>query len=162
MTARSNDARPRGRELALLALCHLESYDAQEARSSLRLLWDNPPGGSESALGELVRDPAVRAFAERLLDASLRQRESLDAAIEATSRAWRLERMDRVDRNLVRLAGAELSGDFKTPRPVIVSEAVRLAGIYGGERSVRFVNGLVEALANSLVPPPASKAAADD
>ena len=60
--------------------------------------------------------------------------------------------MDRVDRNVLRLAVAELLSSPDVPRNVIISEAVRLAGRYGSERSTAFVNGLVETLARTLRP----------
>jgi N utilization substance protein B len=84
------------------------------------------------------------------LTASSERAAEIDAAIEATSRSWRLARMDRVDRNVLRLVGAESLGLSETPRAVIVSEAVRLAARYGSERSAPFVNGVAQALAAKL------------
>ena len=88
----------------------------------------------------------------RLLAAALERGPEIDAAIEATSRSWRLARMDRVDRNLLRLVGVEMLAIEDTPRAVIVAEAVRLAARYGSDRSAPFVNGVAEALAKRLRP----------
>jgi N utilization substance protein B len=68
--------------------------------------------------------------------------------------------MDRVDRNVVRMATAELLLRTAVPRAAILSEAVRLAGRYGSDRSASFVNGLVEALAKRLRPGPEPGASA--
>jgi N utilization substance protein B len=146
-------SRGRGRELAFLVMCHLESYPAAEHARARELLWSAPPRGEaegEGGLSDLVADEKARTFADRLLDAWSERREAVDARIEATSRTWRLARMDRVDRNLVRLAATELEALAETPRSVVVAEAVRLADRYGSERSAPFVNGLVEALARML------------
>jgi N utilization substance protein B len=145
--------RARGRELALLALCHLDSYGSDERVQALELLWRSPPDGPECELAHLIAAEPIRGFAERLLAYVSDALEDLDALIESTSRSWRLERMDRIDRNLVRLAAAELSHEPETPRAVVLAEAVRLAARYGSEHSARFVNGLVEALAHVLRPP---------
>lgn len=153
--AGSSAARARGRELALLALCHLESYSADERTEALTLFWANPPGEGEAeaeVVRELWADAEARTFAEELLTIVDAHAPELDASIESASRKWRLARMDRVDRNALRLAAVELAHVPATPRPVILAEAVRLAGRYGADGSKRFVNGLADALANALRP----------
>ncbi|MFO7369900.1 MAG: transcription antitermination factor NusB [Bacteroidales bacterium] len=153
-----HDDRARGRELALLALCHLESYPVAEHESALQLLWRSPPRGDDergSLLVTLVRDEPTRRRATALLQELWAHRAELDASITETSVRWRLERMAQVDRNVLRLAAFELAFRPRTPRPVVLSEAVRLARRYGSERSVGFVNGVAEALAQRLRVAPA-------
>ena len=150
---RTRAARGRGRELALGVLCHLESYPEAERAAAVPLVLEQPPRGDEEgedAFARLAADPPARAFAQALLEAVERLRPELDALIGATSQRWRLERMDWVDRNVIRLAAAELRTMEDTPRAVVVAEAVRLASRYGNERSGPFVNGLVDALATRL------------
>lgn len=162
----SSSARAQGRELALWILCHLESHAPSERAAALALFWSEPPAidpddpflppGLASELGGLLRDPEVRRFATRLVDAWLARANEWDAIIDEQSQRWRVARMDRVDRNVLRLAALELASDAKaqspspTPRAVVVSEAVRLAARYGSERSPTFVNGVAEALAKHL------------
>ena len=156
MSEAPREVRTSGRELALAVLCHLESYATGEHDDAVALLLDHPPRGEadgEDALASLSADPAVRAFAEALVALYRTKHAEIDALVDATSRTWKLARMDRVDRNVVRLATAELLGRPGTPRAAIVSEAVRLAARYGSERSAAFVNGLVEALAQATRPP---------
>jgi N utilization substance protein B len=155
MNDEPREVRTSGRELALAVLCHLESYGEAEHDDAAKLLLENPPvgeGEGEDALASLSADARVRAFAEALVSLFLGRRAEIDALVDATSRTWKLARMDRVDRNVVRLATAELVGRPQTPRGAIVSEAVRLAARYGSERSAAFVNGLVEALAQGTRP----------
>jgi N utilization substance protein B len=152
---RGGGERGEARELALMALCHLESYDAFERDEALAIFWDNPPGlGQEGApaIEAWSAKAGVRSFAERLLAALGEAGGRTDAIIEETSRRWRVERMDRIDRNILRLVVAELQAVPETPRGVILAEAVRLAARYGGERSAPFVNGLAESLARRLRP----------
>jgi N utilization substance protein B len=147
--------RAQGRELALLALCHLESYRESERAGALEIFWNNVPsetGDDGAELRAWLADADAVAFARRLLTPALARAAEVDAAIEATSRSWRLARMDRVDRNLLRLVAVEMIDLSETPRAVIVSEAVRLASRYGSDRSAPFVNGVAEALAKRLRP----------
>ncbi len=74
----------------------------------------------------------------------------LDAAIGAASRRWRVERMPPVDRNVIRIALWELRNRTRTPVPVVISEAVRMAKAYSTERSGVFVNGVLAKLASGL------------
>lgn len=152
---RSRAGRAEGRELALLALCHLESYREPERGQALDIFWTHAPseaGDDGAELRSWLADPEATAFARRLLAVALERGPEIDAAIEATSRSWRLARMDRVDRNLLRLVGVEMLAIEDTPRAVIVAEAVRLAARYGSDRSAPFVNGVAEALAKRLRP----------
>lgn len=155
--SKARSARGRGRELALWLLCHLESHPGDE-REAVELFWRERPrlepddafiGPVATQLAELLDHAPARRWARRIIDAYLADMEATDAAIEAASERWRLERMDQVDRNLLRACVVELRHE-STPRNVVVSEAVRLAARYGSERSAGFVNGLAEALARQL------------
>lgn len=157
----ANPDRKIGRELALSVMCALEVYDPndEEARAeATRLTLDKPPRGDEGGEASFhtsAASKAGRTFAETLLAAYNPRREELDALIDRVSRRWRLARMDHVDRNVVRLAAAELTA-MDTPRAVVLAEAVRLARRYGSETSPKFVNGLVESVAQAAVPPDAT------
>lgn len=149
------DPRARGRELALALLCHLETIEPQQRGDARQQLLDDPPQGD--ALGEddfatLAANGPARTFALRLLDLIDQNWTEIDEWISQASQRWRIERMDRVDRNVIRIATAELAKRSKTPRGVVLSEAVRLASRYGSERSARFVNGVSQAIAQRLRP----------
>ena len=81
----------------------------------------------------------VRGFAE--------QRERVDETIRQVSRHWRLERMARVDRNIIRLATYELLCREDIPARVTLNEAVELAKRFGDEQSPAFVNGVLDKIA---------------
>lgn len=145
--------RAQGREVALVVLCHLETVgdaDLLEARATLLLHPPQGEGPGEDAFARLVADPRARAFSEELVDIWAARREDVDAIISQASQRWRIDRMDRVDRNVLRLATAELLGAPATPRGVVLSEAVRLARRYGSESSPGFVNGLLGAVARRV------------
>lgn len=154
-TTEPRDERAKGRELALLVLCHLESYPADERTEAVELLWRSPPsedGVIGRALLVMVGTAKVRQRADALLRELLLRWEEIDEAITQTSERWRLDRMAQVDRNVLRLCAGELLARPDTPKPVIMAESVRLARRYGSERSGSFVNGLAEALARRLRP----------
>jgi N utilization substance protein B len=78
---------------------------------------------------------------------------AIDAKIREVSRHWRLERMARVDRNILRLATFELMHLPDVPRKVTLNEAVELAKRYGDENSPAFINGVLDRIASELAKP---------
>jgi transcription antitermination protein NusB len=96
---------------------------------------------------EFPGDAEGRAFADALVEATLAARADVDERITAASNHWRLERMSRVDRNVLRLATLELLNHRDVPAPVILDEAVDLAKRYGSAESGAFVNGVLSRIA---------------
>jgi len=140
MSETQRSARHRSREAALQALY---AADLGAARGA--------PRASTEAVDELALHfelPAgAQAFAKELVDGVGQHREALDTALAEAARNWRIERMAIVDRNVLRLGAYELlvAG---TARAVVIDEAVELARRYGDDRSPRFVNGVLDALAS--------------
>jgi N utilization substance protein B len=75
---------------------------------------------------------------------------SIDERIAKASTNWRVERMARVDRNVIRLGVWELSERRDVPRAVALDEAVEIAKRYGTEESGAFVNGVLDRIADEL------------
>jgi N utilization substance protein B len=94
-------------------------------------------------------EPDARDFAGKLVDVARARGAEIDELIQAASKNWRIERMARVDRNILRLACAELlAGD--APTRVVLNEAIELAKRFGTAESSAFVNGLVDRIAQQL------------
>ncbi len=89
-----------------------------------------------------------REFANALVLGYGRVRETIDDTIRAVSKHWRLERMSRVDRNVIRLGAFELLHMSDIPRRVTLNEAVELAKRFGNEESAAFVNGVLDRIAD--------------
>jgi N utilization substance protein B len=95
-------------------------------------------------------DPEGRSYADALVRGVAENLANVDARITAASHNWRLERMGRVDRNLLRMSTWELMGRKDVPRAVVIDEAVELAKAYGTEESSGFVNGVLDRIATDL------------
>ncbi|MBM4361250.1 MAG: transcription antitermination factor NusB [Deltaproteobacteria bacterium] len=128
-------ARTAGREAALQMLFAADVTSAPPAEL-VRSYWRETPGDAEG-----------RPYSEQLVRDVLAERETLDRAISAASDHWRIDRMTRVDRNVLRLGAWELLHDRETPAEVVLDEAVELAKRYGTEGSGAFVNGVLARLA---------------
>ena len=97
-------------------------------------------------------DPETRGFAEDLFRVAVTQQEKIDGLIAAHSKHWRLERMSTVDRNLLRMAVAEMLGFRATPFPIVINEALEISRRYSALESVNFLNGVLDSIARSLLP----------
>jgi N utilization substance protein B len=96
-------------------------------------------------------EPEVRAFAEDLFRVAQAEQQQIDALIAGHSAHWRLNRMPAVDRNLLRMAVAELVGFKSTPFPVVINEALEIARRYCAPESINFLNGVLDSIARSLI-----------
>ena len=99
----------------------------------------------------------VMTLAEGLVRGVARHRRAIDETIEGVSIHWRLDRMAKVDRNVLRLAVYELR-ETDVPVKVVINEAIELGKKYGSESSGAFVNGLLDKVAAGL---PAERRLAD-
>ena len=128
-------ARRSGREAALQMLFQLEASGASSAQV-IELFW---------RLFEA--DPEGRPYADEIVTGVADSLAAIDKVVAAASQNWRLERMGRVDRNLLRLSTWELMVRKDVPRAVVIDEAVELAKAYGTEDSSGFVNGVLGRIA---------------
>lgn len=113
----------------------------------------------ERSLAEVLGDEQVRAANEPEREASWRYArqivsgvaehiDDIDAEIESTSRDWRLERMPRVDRAILRIGVWEIRYNDEVPNAVAIAEAVSSATEYSTEDSSRFINGVLGRIAD--------------
>jgi N utilization substance protein B len=99
---------------------------------------------------ELPGDAEGRDYADQLVRGVRRDLEKLDERIRSASQNWRLERMARIDRNALRLGTYELLTRTDVPRAVVLDEAVELAKRFGSDESSKFVNGVLDRVADDL------------
>ncbi|MEI6805185.1 MAG: transcription antitermination factor NusB [Myxococcaceae bacterium] len=83
-------------------------------------------------------------FSTELVKGAVSHLPELDEKITTHSSKWRIERMDVVDRNILRLATYELTYTPELPPKVILDEWIEVAKRYGTEHSGAFVNGVLD------------------
>jgi N utilization substance protein B len=93
----------------------------------------------------------TRRFAGALCRGVTEHLERIDAALERASTNWRVERMSRVDRSILRLAVYELHhGGAETPPAVVINEAIELGKQFGSTGSASFINGVLGRVVEQL------------
>jgi transcription antitermination protein NusB len=91
-----------------------------------------------------------RAFATSLADGVTGRVAAIDPVIGEAAEHWRIERMNVMDRLILRLAVYEFLHEAETPAKVIINEALELARTFSNDDSVRFINGILDAIRRKL------------
>ena len=129
--------RRRSREVALQMLFQYDTHGGEmPIRETVRLYRES------FGEGPLPDDFSIELFtlvAENLV--------AIDEVLVASSENWRLDRMSRVDRNILRLGVHEITSGGEVPVRVAINEAVELAKRFGTAESAAFVNGILDRVA---------------
>lgn len=97
-----------------------------------------------------VVDDGVRDFADDIFCTAMDRSGDIDQFIQRHAQHWRMDRMATVDRNVLRAAVAEFLGFPRTPKPVIINEALEIARKFSSPESVQFINGVLDSVAREL------------
>ena len=137
------ESRHHARETAVQML-----YQWEVGRASLEdvmeTFWTHDAGTTPPLSTEL------RGFATGLAGGVIGAVETLDPIISEAADHWRLERMNVMDRLFLRLAVYEFLHQPETPARVIINEALELARTFSNDDSVKFVNGILDAIRRKL------------
>jgi transcription antitermination protein NusB len=126
--------RREGRELALTYLYQIDLGVEDLASVKAQLATDRRAS---------VR---VRKFAEALVEGVWEHRVAVDELIVRHLQHWKLERLTRTDRGLLRLGVYEMRFDPEVPDKVAINEAVEIGKKFGGDESGKFINGVLDAV----------------
>ena len=91
-----------------------------------------------------------RTYLRTLVQHVADHRAEVDRELEHALTNWRFDRLSVIDRNILRLAAAEMLYEEEVPFAVSIQEAIVLAEKYGTNESPRFVNGVLDALRRSI------------
>jgi len=131
--------RRKSREFALQVLYQL-NITKQDATRALTQFQENflPNGEADD-------------FLKRLVLGVIQHCQELDRLIERYSENWRLDRINMIERNLLRMALFELLYCEEIPPKVTINEAIDLGKRYGSEESGSFINGLLDRIQNEVI-----------
>ena len=131
--------RRRSRELAIQVLYHLEFSK------------DDPAMGFDFICDDFGAPEDIKPFSRELVLGVCVHLEGLDRLIDEASKNWRLERIAKVDRSILRLGAYELLYRDDIPPKVSINEAVDLGKKFGTEESGAFINGVLDRIYSMLM-----------
>jgi N utilization substance protein B len=134
-------------------------HRAREAALQILYQWEigggDPAHGAETFFAQQWPDtdpPAdtLREFASALAEETVARLGTIDPLIAETAARWRPERMAILDRLIMRMAVCEMLRDRETPGAVVINEALELARTFSTEESVKFINGMLDAIRKKI------------
>jgi N utilization substance protein B len=134
--------RRKSREFALQVLYQLD-ITKQDPNKTLAQFQDHSSGNE-------ARDD----FMKRLVLGVLEHCQEIDRLIEKYSENWRLDRMNIIDRAILRMATFELLFCEEIPPKATLNEAIELGKRFGSEDSGSFINGILDRIQNEVVHKP--------
>lgn len=136
------DPRHKARQIALAALFEWSFNPAVNLNSldHAREVLDGESGGTTPQL------------VERIFNGVRENLATIDKIITASAPAWPINQISRVDLLCLRIAVFELYFSANIPYKVAINEAIELAKEFGGEKSGKFVNGVLGTVVKTLIP----------
>jgi N utilization substance protein B len=104
---------------------------------------------------EFANDVIDLVFVRALLSGVLSKKTELDLVITKAAPDWPLDKISTIDRNILRIGLYELlfADSKEVPAKVAINEAIELSKNYGGEKSSKFVNGVLGSVYKELGEP---------
>jgi N utilization substance protein B len=98
---------------------------------------------------QLTNQQEVRTYALEILKTINRRQVEIDEALTQALQDWQLKRLPRIDRDILRIAVAEISF-LGIPDRVAINEAVELAKRYSDDEGHRFINGVLRRVTDRI------------
>lgn len=83
-------------------------------------------------------------YVKRALIGIENNKEAIDEAISSNLQNWKIDRISKVNLTILRLAAYEILFDENVPRNVAINEALEITRRYSDEKSVSFINGVLD------------------
>ncbi len=100
-------------------------------------------------LVQLSNQKEVRNYALEIISKVNENQAEIDEKINKSMSDWQLNRLPRIDQDILRMALAEMAY-LGTPERVAINEAVEIAKRYSDEDSYRFINGVLRRVTNEM------------
>lgn len=137
-----------GRELAMQYLFQCDLMGEDCSGETMEIFWEQAEESGEFPSNRIFRK--ARSYAEKLIQGVYENEFEINDVLEKLSQKWDVERMSAVDRNIMRIAIYELNFCPDIPALVSIDEAIEIAKDFSSEKSGVFINGILNAVKDSL------------
>ncbi len=126
--------RRRAREEALKILYKMDLLDR----------WERKALEEEISYGNISDFEKIKDYLLFLIETILENRSLIDEKIKKRVKNWKFERLGILERNILRIAIAELLFSPDVPPKVAIDEAIEIAKKYVSRDAGKFVNGVLD------------------
>jgi N utilization substance protein B len=129
------------REIAVSSLYQMEMNEVSAAEAVDMLMdelrQENEIGADPSEIG------STDEFVREIVSGVMEHKQAIDGMLQQFLTGWHIDRLSRVDRQVLRLACYEMVFRDDVPPKATINEAIELAKHFGTEESGKFVNGVL-------------------
>lgn len=83
-------------------------------------------------------------YIKALLEGIYENKDEIDSKIEGSLQSWKLDRISKINLTILRLGIFEMKYSDEVPDRVALNEALELTKVYSDEKSVSFINGVLD------------------
>lgn len=128
------------RQIAVQSLYHMEMNDVS-AKTAIQTVIEE--GNDDDPQTIMKTNASQNEFILKLVEGVWLYKHAIDDILIEYLKGWKMDRLSRVDRQILRLAAFEMIYSKESPPKVIVNEAIDLSKFFGTEESGKFVNGVL-------------------
>ena len=110
--------------------------------------WELFQGLSDEEISELTEE--TRIYAQFLINGTLDHLEEIDDLISGYRHKRSIDKIDTVDRNILRISFFQLLYDKETHPTIVIDEAVKLSQELSNDVSFKFINGILDTYSKAL------------
>lgn len=136
------------RELALQSLYQMEMNEVP-SRDAIAHVVEEARTEDEAQLTQ-EKDQISPQYVMELVEGTLQHKQQIDTLLADYLKGWQMDRLSRVDKEILRLATYEMVYREDVPSKVVVNEAIEMAKNFGTEESGKFVNGVLGKMIKDL------------
>lgn len=129
------------REIALQSLYQIEMNEVSVG-DAITTAMHEAENDNEAGL-DMREDGQNSSYIHDLVEGTITNKIKIDDILEVYLKGWQMDRLSRIDREVMRLAVYEMLFRSDVPPKVVVNEAIELAKHFGSEESGKFVNGVL-------------------
>ena len=142
-----------GRELAMQYLFECDLRDSVTEPNTMEDFWEQAEESGEFSDARVFR--RAKAYAELLIGHVQANDADITGYLGKFSEKWDVERMSAVDRNIMKVAVAEMLFCSDIPHLVSIDEAIEISKDFSDEKSGVFINGILNGIKNEIEKKPA-------
>ena len=96
------------------------------------------------------RNQSNQDFIKRMIKGVLENENEIDNILQPVASSWPLEQIPRLDHHILQMGVFELKYSEDVPAKVAINEAIELSKKFGGNKSSKFINGVLGTIYNQL------------
>ncbi len=136
------------REMTVQSLYQMEMNEVS-AEEAVNMVLEEANHDNEANM-EITDENNLKQFVIELVEETYKIKEYIDNMLAQYLKGYQMDRLSRVDRQVLRLAAYEMVFREDVPPKVVINEAIELSKHFGMEDSGKFVNGVLGKMIKEL------------